>query len=201
MAKKQSYADKIYEELKQNLTSAQPFRQEIITEQKLADQYGVSRMPVRDALTRLCSEGYLVKYRSKGYLVQNIDNITLRKQTELRCFIELGALRKSITTASDKDIRALFALADVPVETRDDVVSSNAEFHSALTALAGNDLASQTVLRYAKDVSHSLVVIGPISYQQRILRESHEAILNAMLERDFEKAAKCLYNDVISDRE
>lgn len=199
MAKKQSNADRIYLELKQNLSSGQPFRKELITEQSLADQYGVSRTPVREALTKLCSEGLLEKHRSKGYLVKNIDNALLRAQAEYRGFLEVGALQKTIRNATDKEIQEVYSTLDTPIQTRDDFVAANSLFHVTLVSLAGNDSATQTVKELSQNVQHTLVILGPLSWQVNLLRTSHEAILDAVLARNYEAAAKLLMQDICSD--
>ena len=58
----QSKTDEIYMRLKEELLRLRFRRDEIINEKKLAEQYDVSKTPVREALGMLVQEGYLERY-------------------------------------------------------------------------------------------------------------------------------------------
>ena len=71
----QSKTDEIYMRLKEELLRLRFRRDEIINEKKLAEQYDVSKTPVREALGMLVQEGYLERYAVVGD----------RRKTKLLC--------------------------------------------------------------------------------------------------------------------
>jgi len=63
--------------------------------------YGVSLSPMREALSRLSAEGFVVMENQRGYRVAPISETNLREVTKLRSNIETFALRESISAGND----------------------------------------------------------------------------------------------------
>ena len=59
---------RIYNELREKIINGELRANEMINERELADKFGVSRVPVREAFNRLCNEGYLIKYPQRAIL-------------------------------------------------------------------------------------------------------------------------------------
>ena len=87
MAEKLS--EKIYNSIKKDIEDGRLDTREFFSEAQFAEKYNVSKAPVRDALHLLCSEGYMVSYHRKGYMVNSfsVDEIN-QIQTIRRAILE-----------------------------------------------------------------------------------------------------------------
>ena len=109
----------------------------------LAEQFGVSATPVREAMLDLVNEGIMSAVPNKGFRVVELSDAELDQITELRRLLEVptvGDLAGAIDRAA---VRRLRALADAVSDAarRGDVVAyveADRELHLALLAEAGN---------------------------------------------------------------
>lgn len=109
----------------------------------LAQEFGVSPTPVREAMVDLCSEGLVETVRNKGYRVTEVSDQDLDDITELRLLIEPPASRRATAAATAEDIATLRRLADEIVDgaRRSDLIEytiADNDFHLTLLGLAGN---------------------------------------------------------------
>lgn len=70
MPQKQSMSDQVLHRLREGIVNCVYKPGEIITETEVAQRYGSSKTPAREALSTLCLEEYLQKFPRKGYLVK-----------------------------------------------------------------------------------------------------------------------------------
>ena len=115
-------------------------------EQELAADFGVSRVPVREAIRMLQSEGLVeVAPHRRGVFVRSLDRHQVEELFDVREALEALAARLAADRASASDVQRLGALA---AQSRDalaggdvDAMSrANTEFHDRLVALSGNEL-------------------------------------------------------------
>ncbi|WP_063713422.1 GntR family transcriptional regulator [Nocardia tenerifensis] len=112
-----------------------PLRQE-----ELAEVFGVSRMPVREALIQLEAKGLVRLRTGKGAVAVNIDPVDFLETYDLRLIIEPAALELSIPNLTDADIHETRSLAR-RLDTETDPVTVgrlNTEFHMSLCRKATN---------------------------------------------------------------
>ena len=132
---------------------------ERLVETELAERFGVSRGPIRDALTELSRDGLAVDLPRRGTFVSSLTEADLAEVYVLRGAIEEAAVRLAIPRATDDDVAAMFAtLGEAEAAyARGDLAAaweSDMEFHRTYCRLSGNgrlltvfeNLASQTVL-------------------------------------------------------
>ncbi|MGB4466765.1 MAG: GntR family transcriptional regulator [Azovibrio sp.] len=180
-----------------------------VDEQKLAEQYGISRTPLREALKVLASEGLVVLKPRRGCYVteilpQDLDDIfPLIALLEGRCAAE--AVRK-MDKADKADLERLAALHErleqIARENRmADFFEANQAFHKAIQELAGNRWLQQVIqdLRKVLKLSrlHSLSLEGRL--QQSL--EEHRGILAALQAGDAALAEKRMHDHLLSGRE
>jgi DNA-binding GntR family transcriptional regulator len=154
-----------------------------LVETDLADRFGVSRGPVRDALSELSRVGLAVDLPRRGTFVSSLTERDLEEVYVIRRAIEEAAVRLAIEAASDDDVASLFAaLASVEAAYATDDLAAAWEadmaFHRAYCRLSGNrrllelfdHLASQTVLlmRTSLDSHASLAWTPPVAVHRQI---------------------------------
>ena len=109
----------------------------------LAEQFGVSATPVREAMLDLVNEGIMAAVPNKGFRVVELSDAELDQITELRRLLEVptvGGLAGAIDRAAARRLR-LLADAVSDAARRGDVVAyveADRELHLALLAEAGN---------------------------------------------------------------
>lgn len=206
-------ANKVYQQLKADIINDTFPIDGIITEQMLADRYGVSKTPAREAAIRLVYEDYLVKYPSKGYTVRNPGEQEINNIIDYRYLLECGIAERIIAKASDEEIKNLLFL-DKPGKNDDASVDEfsrlNLEFHMAMAELTHNESivsclrgALYLLLRpsiitkmqqYASYTGNSPAYAHTVSEEGCVME--HINIVYALLDRDLEKVRACLAEDI-----
>ncbi|WPB55194.1 GntR family transcriptional regulator [Xylophilus sp. GOD-11R] len=138
-----SIVEVVYEKLKLMSVNYEFKPGERLNEGVLAKALGVSRTPLREALTRLFSEGLLLFVPGKGFFCRKLDVTEVFSLYEMRKIIEVEALRISLDRAKDEDIDALLAFLDrtgpEPGDRSvDELVKLDETFHESLMAMSGN---------------------------------------------------------------
>ena len=138
-----SVVDRVYEQLKA-MTVHYAFKPgERLNEGEIAKQLGVSRTPLREALNRLNTEGFLRFAPGRGFFCRELDAHEIFNLYELRKAIEVAAVRLAVQRASNADIDALLAFLDETGPERgsrtvDDLVALDESFHERVMAMSGN---------------------------------------------------------------
>jgi len=102
-----SIVDRVYEQLKAMAVSYEFKPGERLNEGELAKRLGVSRTPLREALNRLNTEGFLRFTPGKGFFCRELDAHEIFDLYELRKSIEVASVRLAVKRAKDEDIDAL----------------------------------------------------------------------------------------------
>ena len=177
-----------------------------IDEQKLAEQYGISRTPLREALKVLASEGLVdLKPRRGCYVTeisrQDLDDIfPLMALLEGRCAADAVARAKPIEIRELKKIHE--SLENAAQEGRIDAFfEANQAFHKRIQELANNRWLLSVIqdLRKVLKLSrlHSLSLEGRL--QQSL--DEHRAIMAAFEAGDAVKAEQLMHDHLLSGRE
>ena len=196
----------VAERLRQRIFAHELAPGDWIDEQRLADEYGISRTPLREALKVLASEGLVELKPRRGCYVteisrQDLDDIfPLLAMLEGRCAGDAVRQAKPADIAELNDIHArLESAAD---ERRIDAFFEvNQEFHKRIQELAGNRRMLSVIqdLRKALKLSrlHSLSLEGRL---QQSLAE-HRAIMAAIKAGDATRAEKLMCDHILCGRE
>lgn len=136
---------KAYDELKRSIVHGELKAGVRLTETGLTEMLGVSRTPIREALRRLCYEGYLIK--SNGYEVKKMTWRDVRDILEVRRALECEAARiaaRRITETQKTQLSANFArskdLGAIPdkEERLERFSQLDLEFHREIFEITGN---------------------------------------------------------------
>jgi DNA-binding GntR family transcriptional regulator len=166
---------------------------ERLYEDRLADQLGVSRNPVREAIRALEGSGLVEVRPRRGAYVSQLDPAQASKLLELRAVIEAYAARLAARNRTDADVAALRRCIEegVTASRAGDHVTAAArhrEFHIGIERASGND--------------HLEPVVGPLRHQTELVFsvladrrsvlswDEHVRILDAIEARDESKAER-----------
>ena len=194
----QSKTDEIYMRLKEELLRLRFRRDEIINEKKLAEQYDVSKTPVREALGMLVQEGYLKKIPRVGYLICEVTNEEYLQLAYLRFTLEKGVVLRILHYCSDEQIDSLRSYCQQTAVEYCDFAGINSDFHIAMAALTGNRFLEVAVrdvfqhMRRAPSVKlYTEVRANPHLY--------HLQLIDAMRARDEEQTLKLIEHECRRD--
>lgn len=189
-----SLADQVFEKLENDIVQGVYPRGEIITELKLAEQLGVSRTPIREALRRLEQE-HLIEDTGKGSLVLGITEENLIDIMDIRIHIEPMASYYATVNRTDKGLAELSHILDLQdfYCSRHDVEflrREDEDFHDAICTMSGHSVIIDTLLPlHRKTRKHRKISENDYERQQKSLQE-HKEIFEAISSGNAELAAK-----------
>lgn len=165
----------------------------------LKERYAMGASPLREALSRLCSLGFVVFDSGRGFRVAPTSKEDLEDLTTVREIIEIAALKRAIATGDDEwevGIVAAFARLERAAMRHGknaDHVPAEAEgahklFHTALVAACGSKRlieAHNNLYDQARRYRHQML---ELTYDLEDFLESHEKLKQATLARDADEA-------------
>ncbi|MBP7606059.1 MAG: GntR family transcriptional regulator [Giesbergeria sp.] len=177
----------VAEQLRQRIFSRELQPGSWIDELKIAEDFGISRTPLREALKVLAAEGLVTMKMRRGAYVTEMSEKDLRDVYHLLSLLESDAAGVVARTATPGQLGILHALHDglaAAVNERDLFFALNEQFHMQLLEMADNRWRKQMVgdLRKVMKLNrhHSLLKQGRI---EESLVE-HAALLAALTARD-----------------
>ncbi len=166
-----------------------------IDELRLAEEYGISRTPLREALKVLATEGLVTMKVRRGAYVTEVNEKDLTDVYHLLSLLEADAAGVVATQATDAQIKALQELhnqLEKAVRNRERFFEINEAFHMQLMLIANNRWRDQMVADLRKVMKlnrhNSLLKAGRI---EESLGE-HSAIMAAISKRDTDLATRAM---------
>ncbi|MBV8940896.1 MAG: GntR family transcriptional regulator [Solirubrobacterales bacterium] len=211
-----SVVDQVYAAIRERIADGSLPRGARVHQEGLAEELGVSRTPVREALRRLAAEGLVQMRTNRGAKVLDIDRGGMRAAYEARLVIEPGAARlaaKHSNSEAQERMAAALAAQRQALRSVARSFEANRAFHLALVAASGNEF----LVRFAEQLW--VARIGAAIYerqlkvQERLLLDisEHEQILTAVRTGDGRRAesltrshlveAMRLSTDILADGE
>ena len=162
-----------------------------LIETELAERFGVSRTPVREALQRLESEGVVARDGRRGVIVASLDYDQLGELYDLREVVEGLAARLAARRASPAEIAVLREMVDTDRRRLQDgimLAKSNKQFHRQLHRASHN----RYLIQMLHAMQRSLALLSGTTLASPGRAEAsiaeHEAIVGALEARDEEAA-------------
>ena len=193
-----SLRDQAYAALKQMITEADIYAhaEEIrLDEKKLSAALGVSRTPIREAITLLEQEGFLRTEPRRGIFIVRKTKKQIIEMIEIWAALESMAARLATLNASDADIAALRRMFDefrtsTPAEHLEEYSDANIAFHQAIIRLAGSGLMERMIDNLFIHVR--AIRKMTISQSDRAARSivDHMRIIEALERRDTDAAER-----------
>jgi DNA-binding GntR family transcriptional regulator len=158
-----------------------------IDEMRLAEEYGISRTPMREALKVLAAEGLVTMKVRRGAYVTEVNEKDQRDVYHLLSLLEADAAAVVAERATDDELQELKSLhqeLESAVEQTDRFFAINERFHMRVLAIANNRWRDQMVADLRKVMKlnrhNSLLKTGRLAESL----QEHRAIVQALLQRD-----------------
>jgi DNA-binding GntR family transcriptional regulator len=175
--------------LRGNLESGQALKQD-----EIAAQFGVSKIPVREALIQLKAEGLVTFFPNRGAFVSQLSAAEVDEIYLMRIALETALLARSIPDLTVAHLKHAAAILDA-IDQEANVArwgELNWEFHSTLYSAASMPRVMETLETLHTNIARYLVLyLAGMAYQTKSQKE-HRAILEACRQGETEKALAVL---------
>jgi DNA-binding GntR family transcriptional regulator len=162
-----------------------------LTEEDLAEQYGVSRIPVRECLRLLEGEGFVRVKPYTGTFVAELTAQDAADLLEIRCVLEPLAASRAAETRTDDHLQALKQIladgnAALAAEDLEQLAELNTKFHTVLTEASGNNSLNQII----GTLRHKITWVYSVELPRRAADSwaEHRLIINALERSDADSA-------------
>ena len=191
--KHQTLREKILETIRDAILKGSLKPGERVSEPDLADRFGISRTPIREAFRQLESEGYLQVVPRKGAVVASLSERDIEEFYAIKILLEGFAARMAAENISEKDIERLEVINGRlrQIAKEGDVKNFfriHNEFHEVFIKAAGNEklyeMITQLVMRFKRLRLASLSQPG----RMEISAEEHRNMIEAFRRRDGDRA-------------
>jgi DNA-binding GntR family transcriptional regulator len=200
----QSLSVKIYEVLRERIIEGQIAPGERIRERELAEEFSVSRIPIREAMPRLEAEGFVKTVPRRGAVVTEMTLSDVEELFVVRSSLEVLAAKLAAQACADgastERLFARLASAEQALAHSDDraIAAANSAFHEEILSLSGNALL--------------ISLMGPINGRvrrlfrleaerdQQVLCAEHKEMCHAIADGNTEWAGALAYAHVEHSR-
>lgn len=166
-----------------------------LLEVELAQQFGVSRTPIREAIRRLEADGIVVHKPRIGAVVRTLGQQEIVELYEMRIVLETTAAEMAAKHASMAEIRTLKSLnADMAAAAQDPVKVAilNRKFHRCIMQAARNEFLAHSY----HALSHALILLGKTTLETHArvttVVAQHKEIIAGLQTADPEATAKAM---------
>ncbi|MEV5980275.1 GntR family transcriptional regulator [Streptomyces sp. NPDC052114] len=142
--------ERVLAELRQEIIAGRLGPGDRLVERELADRFGVSRVPVREAIRALVAEGFVTFETPRRTVVRRLTRTDVTELFELREALEVYAAGRAAERATPEGLAELKSLLDQAARaTRtadaEAITDINTRFHDRILAMAGNSLLTSVM--------------------------------------------------------
>ena len=188
-----SLAQDLSARLREDILSGKLKDGQKLTEKSVCDTYGVSRTPVREALSRLETEGLVESIPNRGAFVRALSDQDIRDQLYLRRLHEIQAARWAAERISDEEMEELeetFEFMEFYTMKNDiqKMLNINRNFHEVIYKASHNRMIAEVLPAYQIHFPYRPGTEEENrAYLEEVLEE-HRAIYEAIAKKDPEQA-------------
>ena len=187
--RRETLETQVYEALRKAIIAGHLARAARLVQDDLATQFGTSRIPVRDALKRLETEGLVTLDERGSFVVSYFGSEDVEEIYGLRLLLEPYAAGKALDCMTASDLEELEHIAREMKETAalkdiERYVQLNQTFHLSLYELS----RQRRLVRMIQSLWSGLMPLTPMAVPGQLERSAseHETILRALQERQRE---------------
>lgn len=193
----QPLSTNLYAELQEDILTGKLKPNEKLTEQKICNEYNVSRTPVREALRQLETDGLIETIPNRGAFVLGLSDQDIEDMCVLRKIYETQAVKWAITRITEDEINQLeetFEFMEFYTMKNDinKMLSINTAFHQIIYNATHNRMLKQLLSSYQIYLKYcSPSNYYAPDYLNQVLAE-HRAIFDAFKAKDPESGARAM---------
>jgi len=198
---KYSLRGKIFNILRQQILENKYLPGDSLVETRLAEELGVSRTPIREAIRQLELEGLVESIPNKGVIVRGVSEKDIEDILALRAVLESLAAEWAVEKISDEELKSLkdnYELMEFYANKGDldQVARLNTMFHEIIFKATKSNVLMHILTDFQYYVQ--MLRYKSIKVPGRVFEtlEEHRRILNAFLNRDIKAAREAVNNHI-----
>jgi DNA-binding GntR family transcriptional regulator len=189
----QTLREKILENIREAILKGQLKPGEKVAEPELAERFGISRTPIREAFRQLESEGYLTVIPRKGAVVTSLSERAVEEFYAIKSILEGYAARMAADNLTDKDIEKLEAINErlAQLATEGDVKTFfkvHNEFHELFIKAAENEKLQELITKMMLKFNRLRLASLSLPGRMEISVQEHKKIIEAFKSKNGEMA-------------
>jgi len=188
-------SDRIHDELAQAIRDLRLTPGETLSETELADQFGVSRTPLREAISRLADQGLVIVTPQVATRVSLIDIGEVEEATFIRSSLEAAAFRRAcLSTEGTRHLRINLQHQEDALAKRDagEFFTLDESFHQEIFRLSGFPHAWTLVRSSKLQLDRVRRLILPESIRNRRLIDEHAQIVDHLEKGDADRGCEAV---------
>ncbi|WP_418765152.1 GntR family transcriptional regulator [Mailhella sp.] len=196
---KPTYSEKVAQLIMQRIRNGRLKAGDPIGEAALAQECGISRAPVREALHHLEAEGLLMSHPKRGKCVTILTPESIRANYELSALLESEAAERAADGMSDAVLKKLASLIEkmkAAIECGgafEEHAELGTEFHETILGMSDNPLLRSLASRFSRVISKFLLYQEwRTIYTPEELFDRHNRIYEALRSRDRERIRRAI---------
>ncbi len=193
--------DSVYQRIRADIIDGSIAPESKLRIEQMKKDYDVGATPIREALSRLSSDGFVITHGNRGFQAAPISTKDLSDVTDLRILLENQALAKSIEHGDDewesRVVATFYQLSKAENRKDDDNLDvweeRNRDFHNALISAC----TSEWLIRFYnilydqhKRYRHLSLTSAQYLHENRDFHSEHQRIYDAAIARDVETACR-----------
>lgn len=182
-----SLSSKVYDNIKKDIIYLKYMPGAILKERELAEEIGVSRTPVREALQRLSQESWVLPSDGKGVYVRNITIEDAYELKQVRLMLELAAVDHVILNNKSRPVAGqLDAIVSNMhgIDNNQKFMMLDMEFHTVLISSMDNHRIS----RFWNTIQEEVIRMGLVAMRESLcfsdVISEHDSLVNALWNKD-----------------
>lgn len=195
--------DKAYRQIKEAIIHEEFKPGQFLSEKVLVDYLGMSKTPIKSALDRLETEGFITVWPKQGILVKELSITKIKDIYELRIALELlvcGNVTGKLTEEQCRRIEDNLSAQEAFARNNDEIgfTKADADFHLLLCEFSGNTEIYQIMCNYQAHLYRfALAVMRRVSGRMAASLEDHREIYREMKEGNTDKVQELMRNHLI----
>lgn len=166
-----------------------------VSEPELAERYGISRTPIREAFRQLESEGYLSVIPRRGAVVREFNQKDVEEFYAIKSILEGYAARRACEKLTEKELDRLQAINNRLSElaSTNDIKTFfrvHSDFHDLFIKAADNDKLRDLITSLVTRFQRLRLMSLSMPNRMKISVQEHEKILEAFRKKDAGAAEK-----------
>lgn len=145
--RRQTMSAQVADDLRRRILSGELPEGRQLKQEQLAEEFGISKVPVREALAQLEAEGFVIQNFHRGAVVAGLSPGQVLEMFEVRAQLEVWLLGLAMPKATEEDLATAQRVAEEAQQAGDPSLypTLNWRFHEALYRPAGRDYALDLV--------------------------------------------------------
>jgi DNA-binding GntR family transcriptional regulator len=195
-----------YERIKRKVLNLEINAGDQLRIETLAEEMGISRTPIREALLRLESEGMVRAASRVGFFVQSITRRDLQELFELREILESYAAGKAAAEIKDQDIDRLRELQEqaakaIELGKRLEFMHMEVEIHGLILKKASNERLAKMIDSISDLIQRERILSLKSDANIKESHQEHAQIVDALSKKDAALAGRAMRSHILAVKE